>query len=99
VLLARLPGTNLSRCRFGQPDAQARVFTARVSDDCLDQIFDCFPDEMKRQPRSGRTRCKVTCFEFWHRPPAIIPRPSEFSMYQDTGPPDQCAFLHMSGLT
>ena len=61
---ARLPGTDLNRSSLGQPDAQARAFTARVRDDCLGQIFDCFPDEMKRQPRWGRTRCKVTCFEF-----------------------------------
>ena len=61
---ARLPGTNLNWSSLGQPDAQTRAFTARVSDDCLGQIFDCFPDEMKRQPRWGRTRCKVTGFEF-----------------------------------
>ena len=61
---ARLPGTNLNRSSLGQPDARARAFTARVSDDFLGQIFDCFPDEMKQQPRWGGTRRKVTCFEF-----------------------------------
>ena len=72
---ARLPGTDLNRSSLGQPDAQARAFTARVRDDCLGQIFDCFPDEMKRQPRWGRTRCKVTASSLAQaagdRPPAI----------------------------